>query len=157
MIININYRRSTMANTSTAKRAEIWQETLQEHGCRLTAARQIVINILAASEIALTPQAIYDIARRDGHSLGLASVYRALEILAKLNLIQRVHQPGGCQAYWPTLVGHKHFIICKKCGRMEVFEGQEDLTDIFQKIAKESGYQIQEHWLQIYGICKQCQ
>ncbi|MEA2008776.1 MAG: transcriptional repressor [Chloroflexota bacterium] len=146
-----------MTNTSLAKRIKIWQETLQENDCRLTAARQTVMNILASSETALTPQNIYNIARDDGQSLGIASVYRTLETLAKFNLIQRIHQPGGCQAYWPALVGHKHFMICKKCGRIEVFEGQEDLNNLFQKVEEESGYQIQEHWLQLFGICEQCQ
>ena len=143
-------------NTSSAKHIEIWQKTLQKHGYRLTATRQGVMNILASSETALTPQEIYDIARDKDLSLSIASIYRTLEALESFNLIQQIHQPGGCQAYWPTVVGNKHFAICKKCGRMDVFEGVDDLNALFKKVEEESGYQIQEHWLQFFGLCKQC-
>ncbi len=146
-----------MMKDASAKRIEIWQETLQGHGCRLTDARRAVMSILASSKTALTPQEIYDLARDNDLSLGIASVYRTLEILANLNLIQQIHQPGGCQAYWPTLVGHEHFMICKECGRMEIFEGTDDLNELFQKVEEKSGYQIQEHWLQLFGVCEQCQ
>jgi len=146
-----------MMTTSPVKLIEIWQKALQEHGYRLTSARRVVMNILAASETSLTPQEIYGKARDEGLSLSLASVYRTLEALESFNLIQQIHQPGGCQAYWPTLIGNKHFIICKKCGRMEVFEGLDDLNDLFIKVEKDSGYIVQEHWLQFFGLCKQCQ
>ena len=146
-----------MTDYSPIERIEMWQETLQEQGCRLTDARRAVMNILATSKTALSPQEIYDITRDNGLSLGIASVYRTLEMLAGFNLIQQIHQPGGCQAYWPTLVGHQHLMLCETCGRVVVFEGMDDLNNLFQKVEEKSGYQVQEHWLQLFGICEQCQ
>lgn len=146
-----------MSDPKQIARYEYWVETLQDKGYRLTEPRQVVMEIIVCSDTALTPQDIYDLAREAGHSLGIASVYRTLETLEDLDLIQQVHHPQGCQAYWPKLVGHKHLVICKRCGRMEDFPGADDLSDLFAKVEQSSGYWVQDHWLQLFGLCQECQ
>ena len=133
-----------------------WLETLKSSGYRLTRPRRVVIETLANTKRALDATEIYDLAREQYPSLGLVSVYRTLEKLEELDLIQRVHHPDGCQAFIAGFTGHQHLLICKSCGKIRYFEG-DDLTHLFERVEKKSGYQIQEHWLQLFGTCANCQ
>lgn len=135
--------------------AEPWLNALQEHGYRLTESRRAVVETVAATSRALTPMEVFDSARAAHPELGLVTVYRALEKLEELRLIQRVHQPGGCQAFIAASQGHQHLLLCQTCGQVTFFEG-DDLDPLFHAIAQKTGYAIQEHWLQLFGLCQDC-
>lgn len=135
--------------------AQPWLEQLQENGYRLTEARRTVVNLVAGASRALTPLEVFEKARKKNPGLGLVSVYRTLEKLEELHLIQRVHQPGGCQAFIAASQGHEHLLLCKRCGEVAFFEG-DDLDSLIQSIAKKTSYKISEHWLQLFGLCANC-
>ncbi|MEJ5224283.1 MAG: Fur family transcriptional regulator [Anaerolineales bacterium] len=135
---------------------EPWLNQLQAHGYRLTEARRAVVQIIATSGRALTPIEVYDAARSKHPALGLVTVYRTLEKLEELHLIQRVHQPNSCQAFVSAAHGHEHLLLCQRCGRVTFFSG-DDLDELTHAIAAKTGYQINEHWLQLFGLCSQCQ
>jgi Fur family transcriptional regulator, ferric uptake regulator len=132
-----------------------WLEQLHDHGYRLTGARRAVVETVEKSTRALTPIEVYDMARKKYRALGLVTVYRTLEKLEELHLIQRVHQPLGCQAFISAGIGHQHLLLCQNCGRVAFFEG-DDLDALTKTIAKKTGYQINEHWLQLFGLCADC-
>lgn len=132
-----------------------WMETLHNNGYRLTAPRRSVVQVLAGSQRALSATEIYDQARKQYPSIGLVSVYRALDKLEELGLIQRVHHPDGCHAYIAGFTGHQHLLICQSCGRTDYFEG-DNLDNLISRVSKESGYRIGEHWLQLFGTCPDC-
>ena len=132
-----------------------WLVQLIEQGYRLTEARRAVVEIMAHSTQALTPIEIFDEAREAHPALGLVTVYRTLEALEELGLIQRVHQPQGCQAFITAPAGHQHLLLCKQCGEAALFEG-DDLETLIKSIARKTGYQISEHWLQLFGLCPNC-
>jgi Fur family ferric uptake transcriptional regulator len=134
---------------------ELWLAQLHENGYRLTDARRAVVETVEKSARALTPIDVYNAARRKYRALGLVTVYRTLEKLEELHLIQRVHQPHGCQAFISAGQGHQHLLLCQNCGQVEFFDG-DDLDTLTKSIAKKSGYQIKEHWLQLFGICANC-
>jgi len=133
-----------------------WMQTLRENGYRLTDAREAVVEVVAGSDRVLKPFEVFEIARVNYSKLGLVSVYRTLEKLEELGMIQRVHQPEGCQAFVATKEGHHHLLLCRVCGRYEYFEG-ENLELFFQEIGVEKQYQIEEHWMQVFGVCSRCQ
>lgn len=133
-----------------------WLTQLQENGYRLTEARRAVVEVVQKSTRALTPVEVYDMARKKYGALGLVSVYRTLERLEQLRLIQRVHQPEGCQAFIAESGRHEHLLLCQHCGQVTFFEG-DDLGALIQSISKKTGYQIREHWLQLFGLCQSCQ
>ena len=135
--------------------SESWLEQLRDNGYRITAARRAVVNTVFGSTHALAPQEVYDAARKKDRALGLVSVYRTLEKLEELHLIQRVHQPAGCQAFISAGVGHQHLLLCQQCGRVTFFEG-DDLETLIKSISRKTGYQINEHWLQLFGLCVNC-
>lgn len=136
--------------------AETWLKALQEHGYRLTDARRAVVEIVALAWRALTPLEVFDQARAKYPDLGLVTVYRTLEKLEELHLIQRVHQPEGCQAFITASQGHQHLLLCQNCGQVMFFEG-DDLDTLLASIAAKTGYAIREHWLQLFGLCRNCQ
>ncbi len=135
---------------------ETWLNTLHENGYRLTEARKAVVEIVAESLRALTPLEVFDMARSAYPALGLVSVYRTLEKLEELHLIQRVHQPQGCQAFISASQGHQHLLLCQQCGQVSYFEG-DNLESLMAGISRQTGYKIREHWLQLFGLCKNCQ
>ena len=135
--------------------ADPWLAQLQEHGYRLTTARRAVVDIVQASTHAITPVEVYDLARRQYPALGLVTVYRTLEKLEELALVQRVHQPAGCQAFISANQGHQHLLLCRACGQAIFFEG-DDLKALIEGLSKKTGYRIEDHWLQLFGLCKNC-
>jgi len=134
---------------------ETWLTQLQENGYRLTEARRVVVDVIQKSRQALTPVQVFDRARKKYKELGLVSVYRTLEKLEELRLVQRVHQPQGCQAFITAGMGHQHLLLCQECGEATLFEG-DDLDGLIKSIARKTGYQIKEHWLQLFGLCENC-
>ena len=136
--------------------ANDWLTQLQENGYRLTEARRAVVDVIQKSTRALTPIEVFDMARKKYRALGLVSVYRTLEKLEELYIVQRVHQPQGCQAFITASRGHEHLMLCQNCGQVTFFEG-DNLEALIKSISKKSGYQIREHWLQLFGLCQDCQ
>lgn len=155
MVIIIDYMR-TMSNQSLYSTIDAWLESLQDSGYRLTVPRRVIVTILADSSRALEAIEIFDLGRGEHPRLGLVTVYRTLEKLEQLGLVQRVHQPDGCNMYLRAPEGHEHLLLCKTCGQMEYFSG-DDLSKLIREISQKSGYQIQEHWLQLFGLCTSCQ
>lgn len=132
-----------------------WLSVLQESGYRLTAPRRAIVEIMAACEHALSPVELFDLGRKSQPGLGLVTVYRTLEKMEELGLVQRVHQPGGCHMYLPAARGHQHLLICQNCGKAVLFDGDE-LAPLFNSVAQTTGYTITEHWLQLFGLCADC-
>lgn len=110
---------------------------------------------VASNEQALNPVQVFDQARKKYRELGLVSAYRTLEKLEELKLIQRVHQPRGCQAFITAGQGHQHLLLCARRGQATLFDG-DDLDVLIRSIDRKTGYKVTEHWLQLFGLCRNC-
>lgn len=133
-----------------------WHTALRENGYRLTEARKAVVDVVANSQRVLRPAEVYELARLAYPRLGLVTVYRTLEKLEELGLIQRVHREQDCQAFVPTRAGHQHLLLCTNCGKYVYFHGT-NLEELYTGVKKDTGFLTQEHWMQIFGICPECQ
>jgi Fe2+ or Zn2+ uptake regulation protein len=133
-----------------------WIEALQARGYRMSASLQVVVDVVATSPRVLSPIQVFDLARKKNVKIGLVTVYRTLEKLEEIGLIQRVHQPSGCQGFIAANAGHQHILICDNCGLVEFFSGDR-LDNLMNDVAHETGYRISGHWLQLFGLCTQCQ
>jgi Fur family transcriptional regulator, ferric uptake regulator len=142
--------------TSDNSEANEWIKLLQSSGYRQTEARNTIVDVILETNRALEPLEIFEIGRKRQAGLGLVTVYRTLERLEALGLVQRVHQPGGCNMYLRAPQGHQHLLICTSCGKAEFFNG-DDLTPLMDTVALRSGYTITEHWFQLFGQCADCQ
>jgi len=146
-----------MQNKEAQVRTKEWLNCLRKNGYRLTAPRIAVVEIVASSEYILSPTDIYNLARERYPKIGLVTVYRTIEKLEELGLLQRVHQPSDCQGFIAAFQGHQHILICQKCGLVQFFDGDhEGITDLMKDVESKTGYQINEHWLQLFGICEKC-
>ncbi|MEW6503959.1 MAG: Fur family transcriptional regulator [Chloroflexota bacterium] len=152
MKIIFDYNCVTM---TTSDLIENWLEQLQASGYRLTEPRRAIVELVATSDHALSPIEIYDIGRQEYPRLGLVTVYRTLERLEDLGLIQRVHSPDGCHRYLRAFEGHQHLLICTRCGRVEMFAG-DDIDPLTRRVEQATGYQVEDHWLQLFGVCPRC-
>jgi len=137
------------------ERVEQWVSILQENGYRITAQRRVIIAVLANSQHALQPLEVYTLSRSVNPRIGLVTVYRTLDRLEELGLVQRVHREDGCHMLMPAANGHEHYLVCTDCGRTILFQG-DDLDSLFAKVESRTGYQVSEHWLQLFGKCPQC-
>jgi len=139
-----------------SERAQKWLDRLASSGYRLTAPRQRVVEIMANSTRTLNPTEVYLQAHQSAENIGLVTVYRTLEKLEELGLITRVHHLDGCHSYIYAAEGHQHLLICRRCNRAEYFSG-DNLHSLIEALGEERGYHISEHWLQLIGLCSDCQ
>ena len=129
---------------------------LRQHGYKLTPQRRVVIRAIASHQEHLTPTAIYEKVHRDYPDIGLVTIYRTLEILAKLKLICELHAGDSCRSYTISAPGHHHHLICSNCGKVVDFLGCE-LEDAQQKLSRRTGFRIDGHLLEFVGLCQACQ
>jgi len=112
--------------------------------------------LLASQNCLMSAQAIHDELRTRDRTVGLASVYRALEVLAGLKLVHRV-EVEGTSCYEPADPSgkHHHHALCDTCGRVSPFE-DEALEEILHALADRLGYQLDGHDVVLRGACPAC-
>jgi len=135
--------------------ADQWLDELHSSGYRVTKPRRAIVELLVASTHAIGPIEVYDLGRSDYPGLGLVTVYRTLEKLEELGLVQRVHQPDGCHRYLRATQGHQHLLLCTACGEVKYFSG-DDLDLLTGRVSSETGFEVTGHWLQLFGTCPYC-
>lgn len=133
-----------------------WLQRLRASGYRLTEPRLLLITLLINAQRILNAEQLYELAQPYSTEVGKATVYRTLEKLAELNLIQRVHDAHGCHAFAPVQTGHQQILIfCQLCGRLDYLP-EMALQQIVTPIQAESGWVIKDQHLQFSGICRDC-
>lgn len=131
-------------------------ERLLAKGLRNGGARRAVIELLAAQNCCLTAQEIFDELRASGRRVGIASVYRILELLTAEGAVQRIDLGSGTARYepvWPD--GHHHHLVCDSCGKVEAFEDRA-LESALTRVEKKSGYAVAGHDVVLHGACTDC-
>lgn len=136
---------------------ENWEKQLAQAGYRITASRRAVMNVLARADRPLGPQAVWAAGQALHPALGLVTVYRTLELLEALGLLRRVHCEDGCHGYLPASPGHRHALVCRDCGQAVEFPGTESLETLIAQVEQNTGYRVEEHLLQLSGLCPTCQ
>jgi Fur family ferric uptake transcriptional regulator len=139
----------------TAWAAHARQE-LARTGHRTGGAREEVVGLLAEQDCCLSAHDIHDRISQAGRRVGLASVYRALDVLAQLDLVHRVDVDGtACFEPAHPSGEHHHHAICDACGRMESFEDAE-VERALELISERLGYAARGHDLVLRGTCPDC-
>ena len=137
--------------------AESATRALSESGHRAGGARAAVVEALAKQSCCLSAREIADELRGTGTKVGLASVYRALDLLHEMTLVQRVDLGDGGLRYEPILPGgeHHHHAVCDSCGNVTAFEDDRLEADL-ERLAKRLSHSIEAHELVIHGACGRC-
>lgn len=132
------------------------QTQLNQQGMRLTRPRQVVMSILEETGRPLSPQTIHQRASQTDENISLVSVYRTLDLLNELDLVCRVHGQDGCQGYVLSSPGHHHQLICRNCQKTVEFSGSTDLEPFIEAVEQQTGFLIDGHLLQLFGLCPEC-
>jgi Fur family ferric uptake transcriptional regulator len=145
---------------ATTAHASDWaghaQRELQRAGHRAGGARDEVLGLLARQDCCLSAQDIHAQLRSGGRRVGLASVYRALDLLAQLGLVHRVDVDGtACFEPADPSGEHHHHAICDACGKMDAFEDPQ-LERALDAVAERLGYASRGHDLVLRGRCPEC-
>ena len=112
--------------------------------------------MLATSETRhLSAEDMYKQLLDAGEEIGLATVYRVLTQFETAGLVKRHHFEGGHSVFEMHEGEHHDHILCVKCGRVDEFM-DEIIEERQQAIAKKAGFDMTDHSLYIYGICKDC-
>ena len=134
-----------------------WKKILADAGHRITAPRQAVMQVLIEGDAPLSPQQILEKGQVYHARLGLVTVYRTLELFEHFGLACRVHLDEGCHGYVLRKPGHHHILLCQGCGQSVEFSGHNDLDMLVERVSAGTGYQVADHWLQLFGLCPECQ
>ena len=116
-----------------------------------------MVEALAGHDCAVTALDLDDELRRREPPVGRASVYRALEQLEQLGLVQRIEVCRGTAGFERVEPGgeHHHHAICQDCGRMIPFEDAALERDI-ERVAARLGFDAADHEVVIRGSCGRC-
>lgn len=130
---------------------------LRRAGFRGGGARRAVIELLGRQNCCLTAQEIFDGLREEGRAVGIASVYRVLDLLGDKGLVQRIDVGAGMARFEPVHRSgeHHHHLVCEDCGKVEAF-ADEGLELALRKVEGQTGYSVAGHDVVLRGACESC-
>jgi Fur family ferric uptake transcriptional regulator len=131
-------------------------QALEGAGYQATPNRRLVARLVAATGGYFTAADLLERGRRERVKIGRATIFRALDLLTSLRVVERLDLPSGSHAYVICVPDeHHHHLVCSCCGRSEdVADGE--LAGLVDEIAGRSGYRIEAHRLELFGICPTC-
>jgi Fur family ferric uptake transcriptional regulator len=126
-------------------------------GLKMTVPRLKIFQILESSrDHHLSAEDIYKMLLDSGDDIGLATVYRVLTQFEEAKLVNRHHFAEGHSVFELDHGEHHDHLVCVKCGRVEEFIDAV-IEERQEQVAKQAGFSITDHQLNIYGICSACQ
>lgn len=141
---------------------EKFKAILREKGLKVTTQRILVLEALSsAPDKHFTVEEIYEAVKQEYPEIGLATVYRTIQVLLELHLIDRINLDDGYVRYEIGAVDssemkhHHHHLICLSCGK--VFSFGDDLLDTLEeKIQDSMDFKVVDHEVKLYGYCRNC-
>lgn len=140
---------------------DVFKDMLRNKGLKVTNQRMLVLEIMAERPGQhLTAEEIFELAKIRCPEIGLATIYRTVQVLVDLSVIDKVSFDDGFARY--ELGGlesesrhHHHHAICSRCGKVFSFEG--DLLDTLEQAIDDTmGFLVTDHEVKLYGYCKDC-
>lgn len=141
-----------------------WQHQFRGHVSRWTVPRNAILNLLSRTSKHMSAKDIYNTLYKDYPGIGLTTVYRTLDLLAKARLINKFNVGEGQSRYEfksIDLKEHHHHLICKTCGQIInysdfVDEELELIRKTERRLAQKYNFHVMDHNIEFYGICKNC-
>ncbi len=131
-------------------------QALSENGRRITGTRRALGELIDRQEGHFTASALRDAAQRSNVPIGRATVFRTLELLAEMGALERIDLPDGEHAYVACEPDdHHHHVVCRRCGR-SADVADTGLQAVVREIGERTGYRIDSHRLELYGLCSAC-
>lgn len=141
---------------------EMFKKILRENGLKVTTQRLVILQVLYSRPGAhMTAEEIYDLVKKKHPDIGLATVYRTIQMLSDLNLIDKLNLDDGYVRYEIGITDedsdghHHHHLICNECGNIYPFE-DDLLYELEEKIKNTTGFEVDDHEVKFFGHCKSC-
>jgi Fur family transcriptional regulator, ferric uptake regulator len=143
------------------------QDALAQAGYSNTRSRRAVLKAICEAGGQASGAELLALGRTHHPPLGVVTVYRTLDLLLSLGLVRKLHLAEGCHTYALSLAGgqnetrgnephnHGHHIICQQCNRAVEFNGC-DLDAVIMMVEAQTGFRVEEHWLEMFGVCPAC-
>jgi Fur family ferric uptake transcriptional regulator len=141
----------------TGRWADHAQRVLAQAGHHTGAARKALLELLDSQTCALTAIEIEDTLRASDRPVGRASIYRILDQLERLHLIQKLQVGQTMARYEPIRsgAGHHHHLVCDSCGAVMPFT-DPDLESAIRKLSRRVSMRVEEHEIVLHGACREC-
>lgn len=135
-----------------------FKQLLKINGLKFTIQREVILEMLYNSDEHLTPEGLHHLIQQKHPELntGIATVYRTLSLLEESEMVTSLSFGAQGKKYELGAKDHHDHIICTSCGSITEFV-DEAIEERQKKITEALGFVMQEHSMQIYGICKNCQ
>jgi Fur family transcriptional regulator, ferric uptake regulator len=152
-------KRGIIMSKTSPIQVEKLKEQLKLKGYKLTPQRRAVVNMVIENRGKhLTAEELYDLVKKECPEIGLATVYRTIQLLEEIGLLSKLNLDDGCNRYElidEDEVHQHHHLICRKCGK--VIEVEEDLLDAIEKnVENQYKFKIENHSVKFLGICEEC-
>lgn len=136
------------------------KQQLHSQKYKLTPQREATVQVLLENEEDhLSAEDVYLLVKDKAPEIGLATVYRTLELLSELKVVDKINFGDGVSRYDLRKEGADHFhhhLVCIECGSVD--EIQEDLLgDVEKVVERDFNFKIKDHRLTFHGICHRCQ
>jgi Fur family ferric uptake transcriptional regulator len=130
---------------------------LENAGYRLTSPRRALADLIAARDgSTFTAADLVAEVRSGGLGIGRATVFRAIDLLESVGAVERLDRPTGEHAYVACAPAHHHHVICAHCER-SIEVGDLGLGAVAREVTRRTGYRIDGHRLELFGLCPACQ
>ncbi|WP_369017996.1 transcriptional repressor [Thermatribacter velox] len=141
-----------------------WKEIFHSFDKRPTPSRCAILEVFEEGKRHLSAEEVYEQLRRKNKKVGIATVYRNLDLLSRMGILRRVNFGDGREHYelvQPSET-HHHHLVCVNCGRVidysELMDEEREFLDRLEKeLEKKHNFRIQSHQVYFYGLCKNCQ
>src|SRR3954466_11677210 len=134
--------------------ADDWQSELRSRGYRLTPQRQLVLEAVGSLGHA-TPEEIVATVRKTAAAVNISTVYRTLELLEELGLVQHTHLGHGAPTYSiPSDDDHVH-LVCRDCGGVDEVESSV-VDEVVRRLSAERGFSVDVGHFAVFGVCRAC-
>jgi len=137
----------------------MWMEQFNQFilktGLRHSQQREQVARIFFSTTTHIGIEELFKKVQKINSKIGIATVYRTLNLLVESGLAQKRNFDTGAVTYEPTPVKHHDHLICTQCQEVVEFH-HEKIEELQEGIAKSYKYELQFHKMELYGICSKC-
>ena len=138
------------------KEEELLQFHISKHHLKVTKERSAVLRAFIESGRHVTAEELHREMKEKGSSIGLATIYRTLNLFCECGLAEQRQFGDGQARYELTYnVNHHDHLVCTQCNRIIEFENL-DIEKLQEKVAKKNNFTVYSHKLELYGLCSEC-
>ncbi|MCK4926557.1 transcriptional repressor [Candidatus Aerophobetes bacterium] len=137
---------------------------LRNAGFRLTLPREAILNVFAENPKHLSAEEVFLSVHEKYPGVGLATVYRTLDLLTQVGLVFKFDFGDGKSRYElasEAVKGHHHHMVCTRCGRIVDYsdfmeEEVKFIKGLEAELSKKHNFKIDKHQIHFYGLCEGC-